>query len=128
MLHSENRQGGEEDHRAVAVFSPFLVLLLAVMMVSGCGNGQDANALSEQRERQYALNSRLLSESLGQFISNDKDSIAADNALRSYYSDSTNVRLWTPELMPTIQADSLLRVLEHSIVRAGFSIKSFRIN
>ena len=98
------------------------------MIISGCGNGQDANSLSEQRERQYALNSQLVSESLGHFVSKDKDSLLADRDLRSYYSDSTHVRIWTPELFPTQQADSLLRVLERAIIRAGFSTKSFGLN
>ena len=97
------------------------MFVLIALLGEGCQFKIDSNDLSEERERQYVLNSQLLSRSLGQLVSADSDTLTTDTLLREFYADNTRTRLWTDHLLPTDEADSLLAMLDRGARRAGFS-------
>lgn len=101
---------------------------MLLLLVGACRNGIDENSLAEQREKQYALNVQLLKERLGQIILSDSDQYASDNQLRTYYRDSTNQRIWTENILPTSEADSLVASLRANALRAGFSEHAFNLS
>jgi len=102
-------------------------MLLPLLMAAGCGSRWGNGSLDEERERQYALNSQLMAASLGHLVSVDPDTFYATKELHALYGDSDCQRLWTPDLVPTVEADTLLRVLERGIAKAGFSAKAFHL-
>ena len=69
----------------------------------------------------------MLTESLGHFVSADSSAALSDRQLRKYYADSTHQRIWTSALLPSHQADSLLKALRLAVSRAGFSERYFQL-
>ena len=100
-------------------------LLVLVITSVSCTHSNDSVSPEERRQQQYALNTRMLSECLGQFAAQGSDSLLADKALNDFYRDTLVQRLWVPELAPTAEADSLVAVLSREARIAGFPATAF---
>jgi murein L,D-transpeptidase YcbB/YkuD len=125
LLYFEGWQGGQKSNLAIVLrFAASLLLLLACV---ACRNERNGFSLAEQRERQYALNSQKLHESLGQIVSADTDALIADRQLREYYIEG-NELIWTRNLLPTDRADGVLRELRKVVGKAGFSERAFHLS
>lgn len=99
------------------------VTLLWVCFAS-CSQEVDKATLAEI---QYALNSQMLNENLGQIVYTDTDTSFCCQQLRRYYADSLHERVWTARLLPTHRADTLLTLLRREVKRAGFSERYFQL-
>lgn len=126
MLYSESRQSGQKGHSALVSACFFLFVLLVGS--AACKNKFSENSLQEQRERRYALNSHLLTESLGQIVSADSCHRMVDEQLHRFYADSTFERVWTKHLLPDTQVDTVIQELRYAIRQTGFSEQAFRLN
>ena len=135
MLHSEGRQGGQENHIALIASRVFLAAFVTFcLLLTSCDEAPvtvrqnlTKELLSKWQQEEYALNIRELDECLEQFVSKDHDTTVYDAATRRYYRDQQPL-LWATRRGVDAKADSVLAYLEQAVPAHGLSAKAFQLS
>jgi hypothetical protein len=127
LLYSEGWQGGQKDFHSliVAALVGVLVVLSACEEQSVNPNRHfDSSDFEGMKNKDYALNSRYVRESLAHLYDADRDSAMADFRTRSYYRGGEPL-IWVDRSGADSRADTLIAWLHAHLSAMGFSERAF---
>lgn len=126
MLHSENRQDCTQGYHSL--ITRFVSAIVLLVIATGCGHfnaNSEADQISDLRNQLLTDSAQDARMHLGQFVSNNHDSLQADLMVNHYYKEGGEWVWINPDNSFLNKAEELTAFLEQKAEEIGFSPQAF---